>query len=66
MKDEAALFTAAISHSRLCLRCASIKSDVVEDRLVGVIRHVQRMFTVIENVETCDNCERRTVVYRLR
>ena len=66
MKDEAVLLTAAISNSRLCLRCASAKSDIHEDRLVGVIQLVQRMFTVIENVETCDSCERRTVVYRLR
>lgn len=66
MRDEARLFTAAISTSRLCLRCAAIKSDIGEDRLVGVIQQVQRLFTVIENVEACDICERRTVVYRLR
>jgi hypothetical protein len=27
MKDEAALFTAAIGSARLCLRCASIRSE---------------------------------------
>jgi hypothetical protein len=66
MKDEALLFTATIAGSRLCLRCASIKSDIVEERLMTVIRKVQRMITVVENVEHCDCCERRTVVYRLR
>jgi hypothetical protein len=66
MKDEALLFTATLTGARLCLRCASIKSDIVEERLVAVIRRVQRMIAVIENVEHCDSCERRTVVYRLR
>jgi hypothetical protein len=66
MKNEAMLFTAAITGTRLCLRCVSIKSDIVEERLVAVIQRVQRMITVVENVETCDCCERRTVVYRLR
>ena len=66
MNDEAMLFTAAISGSRLCLRCASVRSDIVEERLVAVIQRVQRMITVVENVGTCDGCDRRTVVYRLR
>ena len=66
MKDEAVLFTAAISHARLCLRCASIESDIVEHRLERVIQRVQRMIAVIEHVETCDHCRRRTVVYALR
>jgi hypothetical protein len=66
MKDEAVLFTAAISGARLCLRCASIKADIVEDCLVGVIQRVQRMICVTENVEECDGCRRRTVVYQLR
>ena len=66
MKDEALLFTAALMGSRLCLRCASIKSDIVEERLVSVIQAVQRTITVVENVEHCDHCDRRTVVYRLR
>ena len=66
MKDEALLFTASIMGSRLCLRCASIKSDIVEERLATVIQRVQRMFTVVENIDHCDSCERRTVVYRLR
>ena len=65
MTDETVLFTAAIKGLRLCLRCTSIKSRIVEEHLVGVIRRVQRMITVVENVEVCDGCERRTVVYRL-
>jgi hypothetical protein len=66
MKDEAAVFTAAIGNSRLCLRCASIRSDIVEERLVAVIRRLQRMSTIIGSLETCDNCQRMTLVYRLR
>jgi uncharacterized protein with PIN domain len=63
--DEASMFTAALRRARLCLRCAAIKSDILEERLVTVIQRVQREITVMENVETCDRCERRTVVYRL-
>jgi hypothetical protein len=64
--DEATLFTTAVRGARLCHRCASIRADIVEERLAEVIRRVQRMITVVENVETCDGCERRTVVYQLR
>ena len=63
--DEALLFAVAIRGSRLCLRCASIKTDIVEERLAGVIVRVLRMLTVLENVEHCESCERRTIVYRL-
>jgi hypothetical protein len=42
MKNEAMLFTAAITGTRLCLRCVSIKSDIVEERLVAVIQRVRR------------------------
>ena len=66
MKDEAILIAAAMMGSRLCLRCTSIKSDIVEERLVGVMQRIQRRLTVIENVEDCDGCGRRTLVYRLR
>ena len=66
MNEEATLFTAAISRSRLCLRCAAVKADIAEERLVAVIQRVQRTYTVIENVDSCDECDRRTVVYRLR
>ena len=65
MSDEAALFTAAMRRSRLCLRCIGQRSTIAEHRLVGVIRSVQRSVTVIENVEDCDSCQRRTLVYRL-
>lgn len=66
MKEEAAIFAAAVMGSRLCLRCASIRSDIVQHRLVSVIQHVQRVLTVTETVDDCDNCQRRTIVYRLR
>ena len=64
MRDESTRFLAALMGSRLCLRCTSIKSDVVEDRLVGVIRAMQRHITVVEIVDSCDGCGRRTVVYK--
>ena len=66
MKAEATQFTAAILHSRLCLRCISIKADIVEHRLGSLIRSVQRTMTVIETVDQCDDCGRQTVVYRLQ
>ena len=66
MGDEGVLFTAALTGSRLCLRCASIKSDIVEHRLVDLIQRMRRRFSVKENVEECDGCRRRTAVYWLR
>lgn len=66
MKDEVVLIAAAMMSSRLCLRCTSIRSDIVEERLVGVMQRVQRTMTVVENVGDCDGCGRRTLVYRLR
>ena len=66
MRDETILVTAAMLDCRLCLRCTSIRSDIVEERLISVMRRVQRSRTVVENVGDCDGCGRRTVVYRLR
>ena len=66
MKDETVLFTAAISSVPLCFRCASMKSEIDEDRLASVVQQVQQMITVIEHVDECDSCGRRTAVYRLR
>ena len=66
MKDREVLFVSAMMGSRLCLRCASIRSDVAEDVLVGVIQRIQRSVYVTETVDDCDGCGRRTVVYRLR
>ena len=66
MKDLDTLFLAVMMGSRLCLRCASARSDIVEDVLVGLIRRVQRRVYVTESLDDCDACGRRTVVYRLR
>ena len=62
--EESARFVAALRRSRLCLRCASTKSDIVEERLVRVIGALQRLITVIESVEDCHSCDRRTIVYK--
>ena len=59
MTEESTRFAAAVMDSRLCLRCASMKSDIVEERLVGVIRALQRYVT-IEGIGECQSCGRRT------
>jgi hypothetical protein len=64
--DRDTRFVAAIMGSRLCLRCASIRSDIVEEALVGVIQRLQRSVSVTEALDDCDGCRRRTVVYRVR
>ena len=66
MRDEDVFFTAALTGSRLCLRCASIKSDIVEHRLIDLIQRMRRRFSVKENVQECDGCQRQTAVYWLR
>ena len=66
MSDETVLLTAVLSGVSLCLRCASIRADIVEDRLPDVIQQVRRRLTVIEEAGVCDDCGRRTTVYRLR
>ena len=65
VKDEASQLAAALMDVRLCLRCAAIKSDVPEERLVGLIQSVQRNLTITERIGECDSCRRRTLVYRL-
>jgi uncharacterized protein with PIN domain len=65
MKGEGPRFATAMMDSRLCLRCASIKSEVPEERLVAVIQRLQRTLTVTERLADCDSCGRRTLVYRL-
>jgi hypothetical protein len=66
MSDRETLFLVAVRRGRLCLRCASVKAEVAEHVLVDVIRHVQQSVDVFENVDDCDGCGRRTIVYRLR
>ena len=66
MNDEETVFVAAMMRARLCLCCASTKSDILEHRLVTVIGRVQRSVIVVENVDECDSCGRRTIVYSLR
>ena len=63
--DEASQLAAALMDVRLCLRCAAIKSDVPEERLVGLIQSVQRTITITERLGECDGCRRHTLVYRL-
>ena len=65
MKDEGVRLATAMMDSRLCLRCASIKSDIPEERLVAVIQNLQRTLTVIERLGDCDSCGRRTLVHKL-
>ena len=60
------LAIAVIGGSRLCLRCVSVRSDLVEETLVSVIQRIQRSVGVTENIDDCDGCGRRTIVYRLR
>jgi hypothetical protein len=64
MNLDVMLLTAAIADRRLCLRCASIRSDIVEHRLPEVIQRVRRRISVSEN--ECDSCGRRRVVYQFR
>ena len=64
-KDEAARFVTLLMDSRLCLRCVAMKSDIPEDRLVAVIRNIQRTVTVNDRLDRCDSCGRRTLVYKL-
>ena len=65
MREETVLLAAVLTGASLCLRCASIKLDIVEDRLPDVIEQVRRRLTVIEDEGVCDDCQRRTTVYRL-
>ena len=64
MTEESTRFAAAVMDSRLCLRCASVKSDIVEERLVGVMRALQRHVTIIEGIGECHSCGRRTIIYK--
>ena len=65
-KAQATLFTAAILRSRLCARCISAKSDIVEDHLGGLIRSVRRTINVLANVDQCEGCGQQMLVYRVR
>jgi hypothetical protein len=66
MEDRDTLLVSAMIGVRLCLRCASTRSDIEEHDLVGIIRRIQRSIYVIESVDACDACGRRTIVYRIR
>ena len=65
MTEESTRFVSAVMAARLCLRCASIKADIVEHILVGVIQALQRHIFVVEIVDECESCGRRAVVYAL-
>jgi hypothetical protein len=66
MKAEAMQFTAAILRARLCARCISVRSDIVEDHLGSLIRSVRRTINVLANVDQCDGCGQQMLIYRLR
>jgi hypothetical protein len=65
VNDEAARFVTALMDTRLCLRCVAIKSEIPEERLVAVIRNIQRTVTVNDRLDLCDSCGCRTIVYKL-
>jgi hypothetical protein len=65
LAERETLFVAAILRSRLCLRCASIRSDIVENVLAAVIHRLQRHVYIRDTVDECEDCGRRTVVYRV-
>ena len=65
MNNEGERFLVAMMDSRLCLRCVAMKSAIAEEWVMAVIRNIQRTVTVNDRLDLCDDCGRRTLVYKL-
>ena len=65
IQDEGSRLAAALLNARLCHRCTAVKSEISEDRVVAAIQSLQRHLTIIELVDDCHGCDRRTVVSRI-
>jgi hypothetical protein len=64
-QDEGSRLAAALLNARLCHRCIAVKSEIAHDQIAAAIQSLQRHLTVIELVDDCHGCDRRTVVSRI-